>query len=171
MPRCREAVGEEEQGHDQRQVEEDRGRGLRGEAVEALSTAIEGDQRDEGEVGKVIRVRSTAMAKRSGSSAKPGAMARTTHGIASSAATTSTSRAASRKDSASSAKSAPPPAVAGGPAGEQRHEGRTEGTLGEERPEEIGQPQRHERIGDRAGAEEGRGQDSRAKPRTRLRAV
>ena len=108
-----------------------------------------------------MRVSSIASAKRAGSSRKPGASSAITPGVKSSASASSTIWLASSSVKTRSANSfAGVGAVLRADARIGRHEGGVERTLGEDRAEMIGQPQRdEERVGDRPGAEDRRQHD------------
>ncbi len=108
-----------------------------------------------------MRVRSTASAKRPGSSAKPGASSAITAGVKASAIASSTTWLSSSSVNTRSRKQTRRVGTALlADARIGRHEGGVEGALREDRAEMIGQPQRHEeRIGDRPGAQHRREHD------------
>ncbi len=102
----------------------------------------------------MMRVSVTASANFSGSSAKPGARARTITGIsgrASASSATCTSSIRCRP-----VGEGPGCAVLGVEGGVGRHEGDVEGPLAEDRAKMVRQPEgHHEGVGDRAGAHHG----------------
>ena len=105
----------------------------------------------------MMRVSSTASAKRSGSLANPGASNEITAGVKISATTSRTTwLAKSKREHAIGEQLGGIGAALLADARIGRHEGGVEGALGEDRAEMIRQPQRdEERIRDRSGAEHG----------------